>query len=228
MASRADLRGSRRGVSARLRKIFQDLRKGVYKEEVSTDGTDRKPGKLAPVWEAPIRIAKAAALAHSITRDADFWRWRDGIMARVTQEMTVASVVQRSLVSDELEARSCAVSAAIDLYELTADRKHRQSAIAGERHVAEVPLSRSFRQQHAASSGSRQERAHPGFTTDARARAGWALNLIRLSGTRTIRRPAGSVRRTGWKRFMIDRRQLLWGAPDWSASGPARRNPIRR
>src|SRR5690349_9819738 len=100
-------------------KYFKTSERGRYREEVATDGTDRKPGQVAPLWEAPIRIAKAAALAHSITGDPDLLEIADGVLERVTPDLTVSSVVQRSLVSDELEARCCALSTAIDLYEIT-------------------------------------------------------------------------------------------------------------
>ena len=96
---------------------FKTAESGRYRDEVSTDGTDRKPGKYAAYWEGPIRMAKAAAVAYSITGDVKLLELADGIISNVPADMTVTSVVQRSLVSDELEAYACALSASIDLYE---------------------------------------------------------------------------------------------------------------
>ena len=42
----------------------------------------------------------------------------------VMPEMKFDTVIQRSLVSDEVEARGVAVSTLLDLYEITADRKY--------------------------------------------------------------------------------------------------------
>jgi uncharacterized protein YyaL (SSP411 family) len=161
-------------------KYFSTAEHGVYREEVATDGTDRKPGQVSPIWEAPLRIAKAAVLAHSITHDTGLLQIADGIMDRVTPEMAVSSVVQRSLISDEVEARSCALSTAIDLYELTGDRKYLDKARALADHTLRKFLYRglfvSSMQLHPEGDKTVRTRVY-----DGRTGAGWlALNLIRL------------------------------------------------
>jgi uncharacterized protein YyaL (SSP411 family) len=153
---------------------------GRYREEVATDGTNRKPGKLAEYWEGPIRMAKAAVLAYSITRDASLLEMADGIIHNVTPEMTVGSVVQRSLISDELEARSCALSAAIDLYEVTGDRKYldKAQALAGDALKKFLYRGLFVSSMQLSPEGDKSARTK---VYDGRTGAGWfALNLIRL------------------------------------------------
>jgi uncharacterized protein YyaL (SSP411 family) len=161
-------------------KYFKTSERGRYREEVAVDGTDRKPGQLSPLWEGPIRIAKAAVLAHSLTGDADLLEIADGIIERVTPELTVSSVVIRSLISDELEARSCALSTAIDLYEVTGDRKYLTKAqlLADDtlRKFLYRGLFVSSMQLYPEGDKSARVRIY-----DGRVGGGWlALNLIRL------------------------------------------------
>jgi hypothetical protein len=42
---------------------------GRYRAQVGPDGVDRKPGEFEEYWEGPLRIAKAAVLAYSLTGD---------------------------------------------------------------------------------------------------------------------------------------------------------------
>ena len=177
-------------------KYFKTSERGRYREEVATDGTDRKPGQVAPLWEAPIRIAKAAALAHSITGDADLLEIADGVLERVTPDLTVSSVVQRSLVSDELEARCCAMSTAVDLYEITGDRKY----LAKAESLGGATLSKFLYRGLFVSSmqlspeGDKSARVR---VYDGRTGAGWfALNLIRLQ-RHTDATQAGRFRKLG-------------------------------
>ena len=69
-------------------------------------------------------MAKAAALVYSLSGDRAALELADDVVNRLSPEMTVSTVVIRSLISGEVEARSCALSAALDLYEATADRKY--------------------------------------------------------------------------------------------------------
>src|SRR5439155_12159189 len=104
----------------------------------------------------------------------------EGIMSHVTPDMTVSSVVQRSLISDEVEARSCALGTVIDLYEITGDRKHleRAEALASDtlRKFLYRGLFVSSMQLYPEGDKSVRTRVY-----DGRTGAGWlALNLIRL------------------------------------------------
>lgn len=101
---------------------------GRYRAEVGPDGVDRKPGEYEEYWEGPLRIAKAAVLAYSLTGDQDLLEMADTIIDKVTPEMTFHSIIQRSLISDEVEARGCALSVAVDLYEATANTKYLKKA----------------------------------------------------------------------------------------------------
>ncbi len=162
------------------KQYFKADGEGRYRDEVSTDGTDRKPGKLAEYWEGPLRMAKSAALAYSLTGDSDMLELADDVITHVSPEMTVSTVIQRSLISDELEARGCAVSTAIDLYEATADRKYLAKAQA----LASETLRRFLRRGLFVSSMQLYPEGDKSIRTvvyDARTAAGLlALNLIRL------------------------------------------------
>ena len=154
---------------------------GGFRSVVNCDGTDAKPGELDDYWEGPIRCAKAAALAYSLTRDPDMLALADTVVTRLTPEMEFDSVVERSLVSDAIEARSTALSAAIDLYEITADAKY----LAKARALADDGIKRFLKNGLFVSGLSFDLQARPRVPRthvyDARAGSGWlALNLIRL------------------------------------------------
>jgi len=53
----------------------------------------------------------------------------DRIMGNLTPELEWDTTVERCLVSDAIEARSTSLSASIDLYELTGDRKHLEKTL---------------------------------------------------------------------------------------------------
>ena len=79
-------------------KYFKTSERGRVSRRSGDRRHDRKPGQVGAIWEAPIRIAKAAALAYSITGDAGLLEMADGVHERVTPDLTVSSVVQRSLI----------------------------------------------------------------------------------------------------------------------------------
>jgi uncharacterized protein YyaL (SSP411 family) len=94
--------------------------------------------------------------------------------------MTVNTVVIRSLISDEIEARCCALSAALDLYEATADRKYlikaQQLGDDAIRRFLYRGLFVSSMQVYPQGDKTVRTRVY-----DARTGAGWlALNLLRL------------------------------------------------
>jgi len=151
-----------------------------YREAVGPDGTDRKPGSFEGYWEGPLRMAKSAVLAYSLTGDASLLQMAEGIMEHVTPEMTFNTIIQRSLISDEVEARACALSTAIDLYEVTGNTKHleqaRSLASDGIRKFLHKGLFVSTMQLHPEGDKSEHTKIY-----DARTAAGvFALNLIRL------------------------------------------------
>jgi uncharacterized protein YyaL (SSP411 family) len=101
---------------------------GRFRAQVGQDGVDRKPGAYAEYWEGPLRMAKSAALAYSLTGDNELLELADTIVGQVTPETRFSTILLRSLISDELEARACALSAAIDLYEATANTTYLKKA----------------------------------------------------------------------------------------------------
>jgi uncharacterized protein YyaL (SSP411 family) len=161
-------------------KHFAAGKPGEFRAVVSVDGTDRKPGQLATYWESPLRVAKAATLAYSITGKSNLLELADTVITTLTLETVFDSVVQRSLVSDDLEARSCALSTAIDLYEVTANSKYLDKA----QQLADDAM-RKFLYRGLFVSELRLypegDKSAKLKIYDARAGAGWlALNLIRL------------------------------------------------
>jgi uncharacterized protein YyaL (SSP411 family) len=101
---------------------------GRFKAQVGPDGVDRKPGAFAEYWEGPLRMAKSAALAYSLSGDKDLLELADTIVDKVTPEMSFSTILMRSLISDEIEARACALSTTVDLYEATGDTKYLKKA----------------------------------------------------------------------------------------------------
>ena len=153
---------------------------GRFRDTLDIDGTDQKPGTFAAYWEAPIRMAKAGVLAYSLAKDKIALELADTVISKLTPEMEFNTIIQRSLISDEVEARSCALSTAIDLYEATADAKYLSKAQA----LADDAISRFL---HRGLFLSRMQLYPEGDKSasvriyDGRSGAGWlALNLIRL------------------------------------------------
>jgi N-acylglucosamine 2-epimerase (GlcNAc 2-epimerase) len=161
-------------------KHFQADGDGRFRESVDGGGKDLKPGQYAEYWEAPIRQAKAAVLAYSLTKDSTALELADKVIMRLTPEMGFNTIIIRSLISDEVEARSCALSTAIDLYEVTGERKYLDKALAladdAIRRFLYRGLFVSSMQLHPEGDKSLRVRVY-----DARSGAGWlASNLIRL------------------------------------------------
>jgi uncharacterized protein YyaL (SSP411 family) len=153
---------------------------GRFRDNLDIDGTDTKPGTFAEYWESPIRMAKAAALVYSLTKDQIALELADTVVSRLAPETEFGTIIIRSLISDEVEARSCALSAAIDLYETTGDTKYLAKAQA----LAEDAISRFLYRGLFVSKmqlypeGDKSVRVK---IYDGRSGAGWlALNLIRL------------------------------------------------
>ncbi|HUS07597.1 MAG TPA: hypothetical protein VMZ52_14925 [Bryobacteraceae bacterium] len=161
-------------------KKYFSASEGRYRAQVGPDGLDRKPGEFEEYWEGPLRIAKAAVLAYSLTGDKELLEMADTIIDKVTPEMTFHSIIQRSLISDEVEARGCALSVAVDLYETTADTKYLKKAQA----LAADALQRFFYRGLFVSSMQLYPEGDKSVRTriyDGRTAPGLlALNLIRL------------------------------------------------
>lgn len=107
---------------------YFSLGDGRFRAQVGQDGVDRKPGVVAEYWEGPLRMAKSAVLAYSLSGDKALLELADSIVEKVTPEMTFPTILMRSLISDEIEARACALSTCVDLYEATADTKYLKKA----------------------------------------------------------------------------------------------------
>jgi hypothetical protein len=153
---------------------------GNFRACVHTDGTDLKPGEYEEYGEGPIRVAKAAALAYSLTHDRAMLNLADIIVSHLTPEMEFESLVERSLIADKIEPRATAISTALDLYELTADAKY----LAKARELADHAIGNFMYNGLFVApmmlypEGDRSVRK---LIYDGRAGAGWlALNLIRL------------------------------------------------
>lgn len=162
------------------RKYFEIGETARFRDVVGTDGADKKPGQVAEYWEGPLRMAKAAVLAYSLTGHRPALEMAARIVDRYTPDMSFSSVVQRSLVSDEIEARSCGLSTAIDLYEVTADQKYLKKA----QSLAADAIQKFLYRGLFVSSMPLQPEGDKSLRTrvyDARTAAGvLALNLIRL------------------------------------------------
>ena len=161
-------------------KYFKADDKGNFRADVHVDGTDLKPGEFEEYWEGPIRMAKSAVLAYSLTGDKEMLELAEVVMSNITSETVFDSDVERSLVSDAIEVRAFAISTAIDLYEMTADKKYLVKAQA----LADDAIARFlYKGLFVSTMKLQQDRVIIGQTKvyDARAGSGWlALNLIRL------------------------------------------------
>jgi uncharacterized protein YyaL (SSP411 family) len=151
-----------------------------FRDQVQPDGTDQKPGEYAPLWPGPTRIAKAAVLAYSLSNEQQPLRLAQAVVEQLSPEARTETVVERSLVSDDIEFRSCALSTAMDVYEVTADRRYLEKAEA----LAQDAIRRFLHRGLFVSSLQLDPEGDKSARTqvyDARAGAGWlALNLIRL------------------------------------------------
>ena len=154
--------------------------KGKFRASVDGSGKDLNPGQYAEYWEAPIRQAKAAVLAYSLTKDPAALELADNVIMHLTPEMHFKTIIIRSLISDEVEARSCGLSAALDLYEVTGERKYLDQSL----KLADDAIARFLYRGLFVSSMQLSPEGDKSVRTrvyDARSGAGWlALNLIRL------------------------------------------------
>jgi uncharacterized protein YyaL (SSP411 family) len=162
------------------RKYFSLADSGKFREVVATDGTDIKPGQVAEYWEGPIRMAKAAVLAYSMTGHRPALELAALVVNNLTPEVTFKSVIIRSLISDEIESRNCGLSTALDLYEVTGNAQYLKKA----QSLAEDAIKKfQYRGLYVSSmqlypEGDKTVRTK---VYDGRSGAGWlALNLIRL------------------------------------------------
>lgn len=161
-------------------KYFSLNNNGNFRDVVATDGTDRKPGQTAESWEGPMRMAKAAVLAYSLTGHKPALELAGRVIDNLTPEATFKSIIQRSLVSDEVESRTCGLSTALDLYEVTADSNYLKKAqLLADDAIAKYQyrgLYVSSMQLYPEGDKTVRTRVY-----DGRSGAGWlALNLIRL------------------------------------------------
>lgn len=151
-----------------------------FRDQVQPDGTDQKPGVFAALWQGPMRMAKAAVLAYSLSQEKQPLELAQAVVDQISPDMETDTVVERSLVSDEIEFRSCALSTTIDLYEVTADRKYLEKAQA----LAEDAIGRFLYRGLFVSTLQLDPEGDKSARTrvyDARSGAGWfTLNLIRL------------------------------------------------
>jgi uncharacterized protein YyaL (SSP411 family) len=151
-----------------------------FRDQVQPNGTDQKPGEYAPLWPGPARIAKAAALAYSLSGEQRPLNLARAVVDQLRPDIRTDTVVERSLVSDEIEFRSCALSATIDLYEITGERKYieKAEALAGDAIRRFLHRGLFISSLQLDPEGDKSLRTH---VYDARTGAGWlALNLIRL------------------------------------------------
>ena len=162
------------------RKYFSIDDKGKFRAVVAPDGTDAKPGQIAEYWEGPIRMAKAAVLAHSLTGNRSALELATLIVDNLTPDMAFKTVIIRSLISDEVETRNCCIGAALDLYEVTGNQQHLKKA----QLLADDAIKKyQYRGLYVSSmqlfpEGDKTVRTK---IYDGRSGAGWlALNLIRL------------------------------------------------
>jgi uncharacterized protein YyaL (SSP411 family) len=161
-------------------KYFKVDDQGHYRDVVGTDGVDHKPGQFSEYWEGPLRMAKAAVLAYSLSADPAMLELADDIASRITPEMKFDTIIQRSLISDEVESRAVAISTVIDLYEVTGNRKYLTKA----QELADDAIRKFLYRGLFVSTMQLYPEGDKTVHTkvyDGRSAAGWlALNLIRL------------------------------------------------
>ena len=162
------------------RKYFSLGDTGKFRAVVAPDGTDTKPGQIADYWEGPIRMAKAAVLAYSLTGNRSALELATLIVDNLTPEMAFKTVIIRSLISDEVETRNCCIGTALDLYEVTGNQQHLKKA----QLLADDAIKKfQYRGLYVSSmqlypEGDKTVRTK---VYDGRSGAGWfALNLVRL------------------------------------------------
>ena len=161
-------------------KYFKVDDQGHYRAVVGTDGIDQKPGQFSAYWEGPLRMAKSAVLAYSLSGDSGMLELADDIACRITPEMNFGTIIQRSMISDEVESRAVAVSTLLDLYEVTANAKYLTKA----QSLADDAIKKFLYRGLFVSSMQLYPEGDKTVHTkiyDGRTGAGWlALNLIRL------------------------------------------------
>ena len=161
-------------------KYFKADDKGNFRADVHLDGTDLKPGEFAEYWEGPIRMAKSAILAYSLTGDEDMLELAKIVVDDITPDTLFDTDIERSLISDEVEVRGFTLSTTIDLYEITGDAKYlaKAQALADDaiaRYLYKGLFVSSIKIMRDGQIASRSK------VYDARSGAGWlALNMIRL------------------------------------------------
>ena len=125
-------------------------------------------------------MAKSAVLAYSLSNDSTMLELADDIACRITPEMTFGTIIQRSLISDEVESRAVAISTLLDLYETTANRKY----LAKAQELADDAIRRFLYRGLFVSTMQLYPEGDKTVHTkiyDGRTGAGWlALNLTRL------------------------------------------------
>ena len=125
-------------------------------------------------------MAKSAVLAYSLSGDANMLELAGDIASRITPEIKFNTIIQRSLISDEVESRAVALSTLLDGYEVTADRKYLTLA----KELADDAIRRFLYRGLFVSSMQLYPEGDKSVRTrvyDGRTAAGWlALNLIRL------------------------------------------------
>ena len=125
-------------------------------------------------------MAKAAVLAHSLTGNQSALELATLIVDNLTPDMAFKTVIIRSLISDEVESRTCSISTALDLYEVTGNQQHlRKAQLLADDAIRKF----QYRGLYVSSmqlfpEGDKTVRTK---VYDGRSGAGWlALNLVRL------------------------------------------------
>ncbi|MDO8587092.1 MAG: AGE family epimerase/isomerase [Armatimonadota bacterium] len=126
------------------------------------------------------RWAKTAAVAYSLSGDDSFLKTADNIISAIKPEQLHGGEIERSLITSDTEELGDALSAALDLYELTADAKY----LAKAREFADDAIGNFLYKGlfvgHMRFNMDNQEGPRVKIY-DARGGAGYlALNLIRL------------------------------------------------
>ena len=169
------------GLCQSVQQHFQTDEPGKFRESVDGEGKDLKPGQLCGILGSthPSSQSGCAGLffdegLHGPATGG----YGDACTSR--RRCHFKTIIIRSLISDEVEARSCALSAAIDLYEVTGEKKYLDKPM----KLADDAITRFLYRGLFVSSMQLYPEGDKSVRTrvyDARSGAGWlALNLIRL------------------------------------------------
>ena len=152
------------------------------KHQINLDGTQNPNAKQPKAYGIGVTYAaKAAALAYSLSGDQDALDLADFLVCAMSSGPIASGFIERSQVSDDVEMHGRLISTALDMYEITGDRKYLDYAKQWADKIIEMSLHQGLFVSNVRFHTNKGIYISTGKVYDARTGAGWlALNLIRL------------------------------------------------